>query len=59
MAAKWCAFRPARPRGTTGNIGAMALYAGEGVGTVSTVTPAADVIYQLANGAEALVRRWG
>jgi nitronate monooxygenase len=46
-------------RGTTGNIGAMALYAGEGVGTVSSVTLAADVIYQLANGAEALLRRWG
>jgi hypothetical protein len=36
----------------------MALYAGEGVGTVNSVTPAANVIHQLADGAEALLRRW-
>jgi nitronate monooxygenase len=45
-------------RGTTGNIEAMALYAGEGVGAVNRVTPAAEVVHQLADGAEALLRRW-
>lgn len=46
-------------QGTTGEISAMALYAGEGVGSVSTVQPAAEVVRQLAEGAETLLRRWG
>jgi NAD(P)H-dependent flavin oxidoreductase YrpB (nitropropane dioxygenase family) len=45
-------------RGTTGNIAAMALYAGEGVGAVRSVEPAADIVADLAAGAEALLRRW-
>jgi nitronate monooxygenase len=45
-------------RGTTGNIGAMALYAGQGLDTINQVTPAAEVIRQLADGAEALLRQW-
>jgi nitronate monooxygenase len=45
-------------RGTTGTIAAMALYAGEGVGAVRTVEPAAKIVEWLAEGAEALLRRW-
>lgn len=49
---------PCPTRATTGTIAAMALYAGESVGAVSGVVPAADVVRELAGGAERLLRRW-
>src|SRR5690606_11553950 len=48
---------PAPDRGTTGHIGAMALYAGESVGAVTSVAPAAEVVRELADGAAALLAR--
>jgi hypothetical protein len=36
----------------------MALYAGEGVGAVRAVVPAAEVVRSLADDAESLLRRW-
>ena len=44
-------------RGTTGNIAAMALYAGEGVGAIRAVEPAAKIVAHLALGAEQLLHR--
>ena len=44
-------------RAVTGTVAAMALYAGEGVGQVTQVTPAAQVVAELAQGAERLLRR--
>ena len=41
-----------------GHIQAMALYAGQGVGQVTQVVPAAQVVTELAAGAERLLRRW-
>jgi NAD(P)H-dependent flavin oxidoreductase YrpB (nitropropane dioxygenase family) len=38
-------------RETTGEIAAMALYAGESVGAVTSVVPAADVVRELVEGA--------
>ncbi|HEY8808350.1 MAG TPA: nitronate monooxygenase [Candidatus Limnocylindria bacterium] len=40
-----------------GNIAAMALYAGQGVGMVNSVRPAGDVVRELAVGAELLLAR--
>ena len=40
---------------TTGTIEAMALYAGESVGAVRTVRPAAEIVEELATGAERLL----
>jgi nitronate monooxygenase len=45
-------------RATTGSIGAMALDAGESVTDVTGVVPARDVVLEIANGAELLLRRW-
>lgn len=45
-------------RQVEGAVKAMALYCGQGVGAVSTVLPAAQVIAELAEGAERLLRRW-
>ncbi len=47
----------ARPpdRGTRGTIGAMALYAGQSVATVTGVVPAAEVVRELADGAARLL----
>jgi nitronate monooxygenase len=45
-------------RRTTGSIEAMALYAGESVGAVRAVEPAAAIVRELADGAERLLRRW-
>jgi NAD(P)H-dependent flavin oxidoreductase YrpB (nitropropane dioxygenase family) len=45
-------------RATGGDVGAMALYAGQGVGGVHRVQPAAEVVRELVEGAEALLRRW-
>lgn len=41
-----------------GQIHAMALYAGSGVEHVTAVRPAAEVVRELAEGAEALLRAW-
>ena len=49
---------PCPTRATTGAIGAMALYAGESVGAVRGIVPAADIVRELVDGAEALLRRW-
>ena len=49
---------PCPTRATTGAIAAMALYAGESVGAVRNVTSAADIVRELAEGAERLLRRW-
>lgn len=43
---------------TTGEITAMALYAGQGVASVREVQPAAAIVAELVNGAEALLRGW-
>jgi NAD(P)H-dependent flavin oxidoreductase YrpB (nitropropane dioxygenase family) len=45
-------------RGTAGQIEAMALYAGESVDGVRRVQPAADIVRELVEGAEQLLRRW-
>jgi len=34
----------------------MALYAGESVGAVRGITPASDIVHELADGAEQLLR---
>jgi NAD(P)H-dependent flavin oxidoreductase YrpB (nitropropane dioxygenase family) len=52
-------FAPPPPGGaTTGEIDAMALYAGQSVGMVGDVKPAAAIVAELAEGAERLLRRW-
>lgn len=43
---------------TTGRIEAMALYAGESVGAVRRIQPAAEIVHELTEGAERLLRRW-
>ena len=45
-------------RGTTGTIAAMPLWAGESVGGVRRVQPAAEIVRELAVEAERLLRRW-
>jgi NAD(P)H-dependent flavin oxidoreductase YrpB (nitropropane dioxygenase family) len=50
---------PSPTRDTTGDISAMALYAGESVGNVVRVQPAGQVVRELAEGAERLLRSWG
>jgi len=45
-------------RTTTGTIAAMALYAGESVGAVRCTMPAADIVHELMDGAERLLRVW-
>jgi len=49
---------PAPLRKTTGAIDAMALYAGESVGAVQRVQPAAEIVRELADGAKQLLGRW-
>jgi NAD(P)H-dependent flavin oxidoreductase YrpB (nitropropane dioxygenase family) len=46
---------PCPARSTTGAIAAMALYAGQSVGAVTKVQPAADIVKELATGAERLL----
>jgi len=46
-------------RGTTGVIEAMSLWAGESVGSVTRVQPAGEIVRELAEEAERLLRRWG
>jgi nitronate monooxygenase len=45
-------------RGTTGAIEACSLWAGESVGGVTRVQPAAEIVRELAEEAERLLRRW-
>jgi len=45
-------------RATEGHVAAMALYAGESAGAVSAVVPAADLVRELVEGAEALLQRF-
>lgn len=45
-------------RATTGQIEAMALYAGESVDAVQSVQPAAEIVRELSEGAEQFLRRW-
>jgi nitronate monooxygenase len=45
-------------RETTGTIAAMSLWAGESVGGVTRVQPAAEIVDELASEAESLLRRW-
>jgi NAD(P)H-dependent flavin oxidoreductase YrpB (nitropropane dioxygenase family) len=49
---------PAPLRSATGKIEAMALYAGESVGAVQRLQPAAEIVHELATGAEKLLRQW-
>jgi nitronate monooxygenase len=53
--ARWSARTPSRQ--VSGTVAAMALYAGQGVGQVSEVTPAAQVVAELARQAARLLRR--
>ena len=48
---------PCPSRSTTGTIAAMALYAGQSVGAVTKVQPAAEIVRELAEGAERLLAR--
>jgi len=43
---------------TTGEIAAMALYAGESAGAVRKIQPAAEIVSELVTGAAELLRRW-
>ncbi|MGK0173574.1 MAG: nitronate monooxygenase [Gammaproteobacteria bacterium] len=47
---------PAPDRDTTGNIEAMALYAGQSVDAVRSIQPAAEIVSELSEGAERLLR---
>jgi nitronate monooxygenase len=49
---------PCPNRETTGEIAAMVHYAGQGVGATRQVRPAAQVVAELAEGAERLLGRW-
>lgn len=49
---------PAPLRTTTGKIEAMAMYAGESVGAIQAVQQAAEIIKELAEGAEYLLSLW-
>jgi len=49
---------PSPTKQTTGAIAAMALYAGESVSNVTQVQSAGDVVRELADGAERLLRAW-
>ena len=46
-------------RTTTGEIDAMPLWAGESVGGVKRLQPAGEIVRELADEAEALLRTWG
>ena len=49
---------PSPTRDTTGEISAMALYAGESVGSVVRIQSAGEVVRELADGAELLLQAW-
>jgi hypothetical protein len=48
---------PSPTRETIGTVEAMALYAGESVGAVRQIQPAADIIREICTDAERLLRR--
>jgi NAD(P)H-dependent flavin oxidoreductase YrpB (nitropropane dioxygenase family) len=50
---------PAPGRAATGHVDAMALYAGQSVGSIERLQPAEMIVRDLAVGAERLLRRWG
>jgi nitronate monooxygenase len=50
---------PSPGRAATGRVDAMPLYAGQSVGAVQRLQPAAVIVRELAVGAERLLRRWG
>jgi NAD(P)H-dependent flavin oxidoreductase YrpB (nitropropane dioxygenase family) len=50
---------PSPGRTATGRVDAMALYAGQSVGAVQRLQPAAAIVRDLSIGAERLLRRWG
>ena len=50
---------PPPGRAFTGAIDAMALYAGQSVGAVRSIQPAAALVAELVEGAEQLLRFWG
>ena len=43
----------------SGHVGAMAMYAGQSAGMVSRVTPAREVLEEMSDGAERLLRAGG
>ncbi len=43
---------------TTGNVLAMALYAGQGAASVREVQPVSQIMAELVTGAEELLRAW-
>ena len=45
-------------RATSGEVRAMALYAGQSVGAVRGVQPAGEIVAELMEGAEQLLRAW-
>jgi NAD(P)H-dependent flavin oxidoreductase YrpB (nitropropane dioxygenase family) len=49
---------PSPGRNATGNVEAMALYAGQSVGAVQRLQPAGAIVRELAQGAESLLQRW-
>jgi len=49
---------PTPNRATVGDIAAMALYAGESVDAVRRIQPAAEIVRELSEGAERLLRAW-
>jgi NAD(P)H-dependent flavin oxidoreductase YrpB (nitropropane dioxygenase family) len=52
-------FAPPTPsRDTTGRIDAMPLYAGQSVDAVQRIQPAAEIVAELSEGAEQLLRAW-
>ena len=44
-------------RTTTGDIESMVLYAGEGVGLIKEILPAAEVVKRLVDGAQLLIHQ--
>lgn len=59
---RWVPVRRLQPIAVTkqvkGNIEAMPHWAGEGVGAVKSILPAAEIVHQLATEAEKLLKRW-
>lgn len=49
---------PCPTLGTTGDLAAMALYAGQTVGSVTRVQPAGEIVREMAAEAERLLRKW-
>jgi NAD(P)H-dependent flavin oxidoreductase YrpB (nitropropane dioxygenase family) len=45
-------------KAVSGTVPAMACYAGQSVGSVKRVQPAAEIVAELFDGADALLRRW-